>query len=67
VKNGRWREMVEAGYPDRNTIFSTALRRSRYDEFGISMYHSFMATHIQERTLFKSSAEQERLSEYPRM
>jgi hypothetical protein len=48
-------------------FFSTALRRSRYDEFGISMYHSFMATHIQERTLFKSSAEQERLSEYPRM
>jgi hypothetical protein len=46
---------------------STALRRSKYDEFGISMYHSFMVMHIQEKTLFKSNAEQERFSEYPRM
>jgi hypothetical protein len=28
-------------------FFSTALRRSRYDEFGISMYNSFMVTYIQ--------------------
>jgi hypothetical protein len=48
-------------------FFSTALRRSRYDEFGISMYNSFMVTNIQEKTLFKSNAEQERFSEYPRM
>jgi hypothetical protein len=48
-------------------FFSTALRRSRYDEFGISMYNSFMVTYIQGKTLFKSNAEQERFSEYPRM
>jgi hypothetical protein len=48
-------------------FFSTALRRSRYDEFGISMYNSFMVTYIQGKTLFKSNTEQERFSEYPRM